>query len=94
MLQKPLNAETRRWLREELYEFGVARWDVPWLHDVLVVTQELDLEAARAHRSCGGSGPPRHIVLGGAEGEGKPTDALGGPGAPSPLVMEALKWQT
>ena len=79
MLQKPLNPETRSWLRQELYEFGVRRWDEPWLHDVLVVTQELESEAVQAYRSCGGSGPPLPIVVDDEWlGEGKPTEALGG----------------
>ena len=94
MLERPQNAETRKWIREELYEFGVRRWDEPWFHDLLVVTQELRLEAVQAYRSCGGSGPPGPIVVDDAGGEGEPTVAPKVPGAPGPLLMKALMWQT
>lgn len=94
MLQKPQNAETRKWLREELYDFGVRRWDEPWLHDMLVVTQELTLEEVRAYRSCGASGPAGPMVLHDSEGEGEPAEAPREASAPRPALMAALEWQT
>ena len=81
-------------VREELYEFGMRRWDEPWFHDVLVVTQELRLEAVQAYRSCGASGFPGPIVLDDAEGGGEPAEAPREPSAPGPLLMAALQWQT
>ena len=59
MLELPSDAQSRAWIRQELYEFGMGRWNEPWLHDMFVVTQELELEELRAYRSCGHDDPPR-----------------------------------
>eukprot|EP00959_Pyramimonas_sp_CCMP1952_P329762 6904155-Pyramimonas_sp.AAC.1 len=44
MLELPQNAETRAHIRRELYEYVMSRYKEPWLHDMLVLTQELTAE--------------------------------------------------
>ena len=54
MLELPQNAESRTRIRTELYEYLMTRYKEPWLHDMLVLTQELTAEQVQKFRESEG----------------------------------------
>ena len=54
MLERAQNADTRTELRRELYEYLMSRHKEPWLHDILVATQELEADELQAYRDAEG----------------------------------------
>ena len=54
MLERAQNEETRTQLRRELYDYLMRRHQEPWLHDILVATQELEADELQAYRDAEG----------------------------------------
>ena len=97
MLQRPQDVSTRARIRQELFQYGMDRWREEWLHDMLVVTQELEQEAVTAHRSCGADGPPEEENRScGADDPHEQGDEQteGRAHAADTILLKALEWHT
>ena len=105
MLELPQTLETRTRIRADLYEFIMSRHNQPWLHDMLVLTQELTAEQVQKFRESEGDHDDSWLEDpgGGGSGGGGAGDA-GGPAQTAvavtpppalknvPGILEALKW--
>ena len=62
MLGLPQNLQERRKLRREVADYLRERYNEPWMHDILVVCQEMPIEWMHDFRSSGaGSNPARAL---------------------------------
>ena len=55
MLGLPQSFAVRKQLRIDISDYLITRFGEPWMHDVMVVLQELELVDVRAYRSGGGA---------------------------------------
>ena len=97
MLQRPQYVSARTWIRQELFQYGMDRWREEWLHDMLVVTQELDQEAVTACRICEADGPPEEENRScGADDPHEEGDEKteGRAHAADTILLKALEWHT
>jgi hypothetical protein len=53
MLSLPQTFETRRDLREAISDYLIERIEEPWMHDLMVLCEELDADDVTLHRSSG-----------------------------------------